>query len=589
MKKLSLFWVLVNQAPHADLSTECGLWNDDMPCPDTTGAIGLRLLLLEDSPNDAELEVALLEDAGYACRWERVQTRVDFGARLDAGSYDCILADYRLPDFNGLAALRMVRDKGLIVPFILVSGTLGEEEAIDSMKAGATDYVLKTRFQRLVPAVQRALAECAEARRHCETQAARVEEAEISTALVRVAHEMIATLDTPVLLRKLCQLTTELLQSDCSHTFLLQPDGTYVVLAGHCAGAENAAGAHVRGAEPIQAAALAQLLARVERDGVVELAVTSPAELLPPQLACADSAVGLYAALRRADGVVGVHTATRRRSEPFSRTHRRMALGIAQLASLALANAHVVQELEEVSRLKSDFVAVMSHELRTPLNIIMGYGEMLADGSLGPVNAEQLEALQHSDRATRELLDLVTTTLDVGLLEAGGLRVNIGTMDLSDLFAQIDTETEAARSDKPDVRVERRLAPAVQQFRSDRAKLKVIIKKVIDNAIKFTDTGTVMVDAHPHEGGMEVTVTDTGIGITPEVLPVIFQPFRQGERALTRRHGGVGLGLYVARRLLDVLGGRITVASTPGRGSTFRIWVPSSGVVPAQRVQDGAP
>ena len=100
--------------------------------------------------------------------------------------------------------------------------------------------------------------------------------------------------------------------------------------------------------------------------------------------------------------------------------------------------------------------------------------------------------------------------------------------------------------------------------------------------------GTVTIDARPHDGGLEVAVTDTGIGINPEVLPVIFQPFRQGDRGLTRRHGGAGLGLYVARCLLDALGGRITVASTPGRGSTVRIWVPSSGIIPAQHVQGRA-
>ncbi|MBI1815855.1 MAG: response regulator [Deltaproteobacteria bacterium] len=546
----------------------------------------LHLLLLEDSVRDAELEVAQLENAGYSCEWERVQTLEDFLACLDAESYDCILSDYRLPDYNGLAALRLVRDKGLVVPFILVSGTLGEDEAIDSLRAGATDYVLKTRLKRLVPAVRRALAEYADAQRHRETEAARVEEAEVSGALGRVAHEMIASLDTPVLLRKLCQLTTELLQSDCSHTFLLQPDGTYVVMAGHCEGADDG---DARRVERSAAGALAQLLGRLESDSVVELpADASPPGLLLPQVECTISGVSLYVALRRAAGIVGVLAANRRRAAPFTRTHRRMALGIAQLASLALANAHVVQELDEVSRLKSDFVAVMSHELRTPLHIIMGYGEMLANGSLGPLNANQREALQHSGRATRELLDLVNTTLDVGLLDAGASSLDIGTLDLLDLFAQIDTETEAARGDKPDLRMQLEVAPAARRLRIDRAKFKVIIKKVIDNAIKFTDTGTVMVDAHPHDGGIEITVTDTGTGITPEVLPVIFQSFRQGERALTRRHGGVGLGLHVARRLLDVLGGRITVASTPGQGSTFRIWVPSSGVVPAQRVQGGA-
>lgn len=554
--------------------------------PDTTDRIALRLLLLEDSANDAELEVTLLEGAGYACEWERVETRADFLARLNAKSYDCILSDYRLPAFNGLAALRMVRDMGLITPFILVSGTLGEDDAIESLKAGATDYVLKTRYQRLVPAVQRALAEHAQARRHRETEAARVEETEIAAALVRVAREVIASLDTPVLLRQMCQLTTELLRCDCSHAFLLRPDGNVdVVMTGHDTGSD---GGDTPGIAR-SAGAFAQLLERLEHDVVVELpADAAPRDLLPAHMECATSGVGVYMALRRATGIVGVLAASRHRAQPFARTHLRMAHGIAQLASLALANARVVQELEDVSRLKSDFVNVISHELRTPLNIILGYGELLSDGTLGALVPDQQQAVHQLRRAAHQLLDMVNTVLDVGLLEARALRIDTDTLDLPDLLAQIETETEAAFHEKPALHLRMAVHRGAEQVQTDGAKLKVVIKKVVDNAIKFTDAGTITVDAHLLDGGVEITVSDTGIGISPEILPVIFLPFRQGERSLTRRHGGIGVGLYLTRRLLEVLGGRITVASTPGQGSTFGIWVPSPDGITVQRARGRA-
>ena len=117
----------------------------------------LRLLILEDDPLDTELEVATLEEAGYTCLWHRVETQAEFLACLQAPDYDLILADYNLPSFDGLRALALLLEQDLDLPLILVSGTLGEERAIESLKAGATDYVLKDRLSRLVPVVERAL------------------------------------------------------------------------------------------------------------------------------------------------------------------------------------------------------------------------------------------------------------------------------------------------------------------------------------------------------------------------------------------------------------------------------------------------
>ena len=124
----------------------------------------LCLLILEDDPYDAELEIATLEESGYVCRWQRVETRAEFLARLGTSDYDLILADYRLPAFDGLTALKLVIERDLDLPFILVSGALGEEVAIESLKAGATDYVLKDRLSRLGPVVRRALREKEEQR-----------------------------------------------------------------------------------------------------------------------------------------------------------------------------------------------------------------------------------------------------------------------------------------------------------------------------------------------------------------------------------------------------------------------------------------
>jgi signal transduction histidine kinase len=112
-------------------------------------------------------------------------------------------------------------------------------------------------------------------------------------------------------------------------------------------------------------------------------------------------------------------------------------------------------------------------------------------------------------------------------------------------------------------------------FLTDRTKLKVVIKNLITNAAKFTDRGSVTISAAAGDSGAVVTVTDTGIGIAPQARAIIFEPFRQVDSSITRRHGGVGLGLYIARRLVELLGGHIEVESEVGKGSVFRVWLPS--------------
>ena len=118
------------------------------------------------------------------------------------------------------------------------------------------------------------------------------------------------------------------------------------------------------------------------------------------------------------------------------------------------------------------------------------------------------------------------------------------------------------------------MAADLPTLHTDPLKLKVVFKNLLNNAAKFTDTGAVTIDARRHEGGIEVCITDTGVGISRESLPEIFQMFRQANGSSTQLRGGVGLGLYIVKRLLELLQGKVTVESEPGRGSAFRVWLP---------------
>jgi len=240
---------------------------------------------------------------------------------------------------------------------------------------------------------------------------------------------------------------------------------------------------------------------------------------------------------------------------------------------MALENARLFEQAESANRLKSDFLATMSHELRTPLNIIMGYNELLLEEGYGSLTAEQSDILKRMERSARALRELIDATLDVGRLETGRLPLELKKIVIAELIEELQGETRDLQ-ERSGLAFTWRVAPALPPLYTDPTKLKVVLKNLIGNAVKFTEEGSVTVQVRAHGPGVEIAVADTGTGIAPEALPVIFEPFGQGEKLLTRRHSGVGLGLYVVRRMLELLGGTITVASTVGQGSTFRVWIP---------------
>jgi PAS domain S-box-containing protein len=400
-------------------------------------------------------------------------------------------------------------------------------------------------------------------------------EAQVSAALARAGRELIASLDRPALLDRMCHLTTELLDCDVSHTLFWNPnERVYAVVAGYGDAPEHWESMRVL---TIPHAVVAKLIAKLDRDELTQFSVTESKDLLPADLMRQYGfGHGMYVALRRGDEIIGVHTAGRRTSTYFTPQQVRIFRGIAQLASLALEHARVVEELERANRLKYDFVATMSHELRTPLNVIMGYSDLLLEGEFGVLAREQLEILRRVEASARQLLELINATLDLSRLEGGKIVLERAAVSVTDLVGAIDAETRELQQ-KPGVAVTWHVAPRLPQLYTDPLKLKVVLKNLVANALKFTDSGSVAIRAVRRAGGVEIAVSDTGIGIPRDTQAIIFEPFRQAESSMTRRYGGVGLGLYIARRLVELLAGTISVESAAGQGSTFRVWLPAKG------------
>jgi signal transduction histidine kinase len=254
-----------------------------------------------------------------------------------------------------------------------------------------------------------------------------------------------------------------------------------------------------------------------------------------------------------------------------SEEHNGLLLEQAQHTAERLRQAK--QEAEAADRIKSEFLATISHELRTPLHIILGYGDLLLDEAYGGLTTEQARALQRMRRSARNLLELITSVLDVRRLAAGQMPVAIEIVQISDILQQVENDLQELREQSPLQfvwKTEANLPP----LQTDGEKLKLILKNLLTNAVKFTERGVITVVACQQTNGVEISVSDTGSGIPSEALTRIFEPFQRLDGVAVHSYGGTGLGLHIVTRLLDLLGGRVQVESQVGCGSTFRVWLP---------------
>jgi signal transduction histidine kinase len=278
----------------------------------------------------------------------------------------------------------------------------------------------------------------------------------------------------------------------------------------------------------------------------------------------------MYVPLRRGDAIIGILSlGLRGRVERFSSLERRIAVGIAHLTSVALENARLVEELTRANQIKSEFVSTMSHELRTPLSVILGYTDVLRDDLQ---EREQQRTLDRIRSSGMELLDMIETTLDLNRLEAGKDPAHVTAVEVAGLLDELASEF-AAFGARPDT-VLRWDTPAPFTLWTDRRKLKIILKNLVGNALKFTPAGEIAVHCRREATGCVFQVRDTGIGIDPTQVQHVFEMFRQADGSDSRAHGGVGLGLYITRRLVTLLGGEIRLESVLGQGTTFEVTVP---------------
>ena len=264
-----------------------------------------------------------------------------------------------------------------------------------------------------------------------------------------------------------------------------------------------------------------------------------------------------------------------RAADSFTASEQRAIEQLAAVLSRALERRQTAAQLQRADGIKSEFVRTVSHELRTPLNTVIGYADLLAEEVFGPLDDEQRRVLRRVGDRARGLLEVIAATLDLPGVDGGRLSLATRPISVSQLLTELEADAREWRV-RHDLEYVWDVADDLPVMTTDPGKLRVLLKNLIANAVKFTDRGSIAVRARAHDDGVEFTVEDTGIGIEPDAVHFVFDAFRQANAAATGQCGGVGLGLYIVRRLVGMLGGRLRVESEVGVGSKFHVWMPAS-------------
>jgi len=504
----------------------------------------LRLLVVEDSDDDYQILLREVQRGGYDVTSTRVTNAGELAAAL-AESWDLMITDWLLPGFGGAVALEMVRGHDL--PCIVISGTPNEDEAVAAIRAGALDFMSKDRPLRFVPAIERALREAADRRGRIAAERELRLSDERYRAAFQLAPEALFTFD----------LDTARVQD--ANRATLRMFG--------------------RSLEELRAGGFMQFSAPRLPDGRESRAVAS--ELIA-RLLTGDELAPFEWALVGADGEqIPVELHIVRLVSDSSRTIRITMIDLRERRKLDEVRRRSIElelqnrRIQEANRLKSEFLANMSHELRTPLNAIIGFSELLHDGHVPPTSPEHAEFLGDILTSGRHLLQLINDVLDLAKVEAGKLDFWPEPVDLSRLIGEVVAITRTTAATKR-ITVETWCDPSLDEIVLDPGRFKQVAYNYLSNALKFTpDGGRVTIRAVAvDDDWFRLEVVDTGVGIAPADLSLLFVEFQQLESGTTKRHQGTGLGLSLSRRLVEAQGGTIGVESTLGVGSAFHAVLP---------------
>ncbi len=547
----------------------------------------LRILHLEDDADDVELAHETLSDAGLDAQYLRVETRHEFESALGDKTIDVILADYVLPAFDGETALQLAQRLCPNVPFLFLSGTLGEERAIETLKSGATDYVFKHRMERLPAAIERALRESKARSDHEKAQNALNFLAEAGAALA-------ASLDYETTLNTLAQFAVPFLADCCIVDIFGDNDLPQAVAVAHVLPEIGEIIRTTRKKYEFEETYSQEMLRALKR-GEPILTPTIPDEWFrqyesdPEHLAFVQqlnvhSAMSVPLQARgRTLGFVSFSTvhAVGGSDRVYDEADLTLAKSLTNRAALAIDNARLYRETQNALRARDEFLATLSHELRTPLNAMLGWTQLLRAGELD--EAMTAVALEVIERNTKAQAQLIEDLLEVSRIITGKLRLDVQPVEIARVITDA-LESVRLTADAKEIALEfvNRDDCVVA---GDAHRLQQVVWNLLSNALKFTPKGgQVKVVLENVDSYTCICVQDSGQGIDSSFLPHVFERFRQADSSSTRSVDGLGLGLGIVRHLVELHGGSVRAESDgENRGATFTVSLPLLAVCLGER------
>ncbi|MBD3883676.1 response regulator [Phormidium tenue FACHB-886] len=552
----------------------------------------IHLLLVDDNPDDRTFTVRELEREFSDLSVSHVTNAASFEQALTEGSFNFVITDYRLRWNDGLTILREVRDRYPNCPVIMFTDSGTQEIAVEAMKAGLDDYLLKSSKHSVrLPIAIRAVLDRKqlEAERDQLLERERVARAEAeaqekrSTFLAEASRILASSLNYRQVLTSIAYMAVPKFADWC---FVDIVENTVVdfekpVVAASTSNIE-ALVLQLRRRYPPSPDALYGS-AKVLRTGEPELVSDIPETILLAtaqdeehlrllrQLQAKSYMVVPMSVGERTLGTIAFASASAHRQ--YTQADLKMALELGHRAAVALDHALLYQDAQEANRIKDEFLAIVSHELRTPLNALLGWAQMLRNRKIDEeTTAKALETIERNAKLQGKLIDDI---LDISRIVQNRIHLSKIAVHLVPVINEVLEDVHPLAEARA-IEIEALLDPAVRQVTGDPERLQQIVWNLLSNAIKFTaQGGRVEVKLSQVGNHAQITISDNGQGISAEFLPYIFDRFRQGGYTTTRKHGGLGLGLAIVRHLVEMHDGMVYATSAgEGLGATFTVQLP---------------